>query len=201
MLVSMSFQFVGFLLTYLLHTSHAAKHGSRAGLGITLIQYSFYLKSRANALQAELDKGEIPPELIGFFPPTSNSTDENGGMVFDEDGDQSFPGMPQGWADWGKDSNDGPSTSLAHDLINDAVATATATSEAEGALPSTIAGLPAPEREGLTNAMKMSSMANDWLSYMLMVLGWALLFAACLSYFRAVGASFNRVPLQNADSQ
>lgn len=38
MLVSMSFQFVGFLLTYLLHTTHAAKNGSRAGLGITLIQ-------------------------------------------------------------------------------------------------------------------------------------------------------------------
>lgn len=29
---------LGFLLTYLLHTSHASKNGSRAGLGITLIQ-------------------------------------------------------------------------------------------------------------------------------------------------------------------
>lgn len=47
MLVSMSFQFVGFLLTYLLHTSHAGKNGSRAGLGITLLQYGFYLRSRA----------------------------------------------------------------------------------------------------------------------------------------------------------
>jgi hypothetical protein len=28
----------GFLLTYVLHTTHAAKNGSRAGLGITLIQ-------------------------------------------------------------------------------------------------------------------------------------------------------------------
>jgi len=46
LLVSMSFQFVGFLLTYLLHTSHAAKNGSRAGLGITLVQYGFYLRSR-----------------------------------------------------------------------------------------------------------------------------------------------------------
>jgi len=45
--VSMCFQFVGFLLTYLLHTTHAAKCGSRAGLGITLIQYGFYLHSRA----------------------------------------------------------------------------------------------------------------------------------------------------------
>ncbi|EIW84059.1 hypothetical protein CONPUDRAFT_163294 [Coniophora puteana RWD-64-598 SS2] len=43
---SFFFQFVGFILTYLLHTSHAAKYGSRAGLGLTLIQYGFY--SRGN---------------------------------------------------------------------------------------------------------------------------------------------------------
>lgn len=41
-LVTLAFQFVGFVLCYLLHTSHAAKHGSRAGLGITftLLGYS-----------------------------------------------------------------------------------------------------------------------------------------------------------------
>lgn len=44
-MISMSFQLVGFLLTYLLHSSHAAKNGSRAGLGVTLIQYGFYMKS------------------------------------------------------------------------------------------------------------------------------------------------------------
>ncbi|KAF2130056.1 metal homeostatis protein bsd2 [Dothidotthia symphoricarpi CBS 119687] len=40
-MISMSFQLVGFLLTYLLHTTHAAKNGSRAGLGITLVQFGF----------------------------------------------------------------------------------------------------------------------------------------------------------------
>lgn len=45
MLVSISFNFVGFLLTYLLHTTHAAKLGARAGLGVTLIQYGFALRS------------------------------------------------------------------------------------------------------------------------------------------------------------
>ncbi|KAG0269738.1 hypothetical protein DFQ27_002407 [Actinomortierella ambigua] len=35
--VSMSFQFVGFFLTYLLHTSHSTKNGSKAGLGVTFI--------------------------------------------------------------------------------------------------------------------------------------------------------------------
>jgi hypothetical protein len=44
-MISMSFQLVGFLLTYLLHTTHAAKNGSRAGLGITLVQYGFYMKT------------------------------------------------------------------------------------------------------------------------------------------------------------
>ncbi|KIM39792.1 hypothetical protein M413DRAFT_446718 [Hebeloma cylindrosporum] len=43
--ISFFFQFVGFLLTYLLHTSHAAKFGSRAGLGLTLIQYGFYSRT------------------------------------------------------------------------------------------------------------------------------------------------------------
>jgi hypothetical protein len=48
LLVSMSFQFVGFLLTYLLHTTHAGKYGSRAGLGVTLIQYGFYLRAKTD---------------------------------------------------------------------------------------------------------------------------------------------------------
>ncbi|KAL8679257.1 MAG: hypothetical protein Q9224_006459 [Gallowayella concinna] len=48
-MISMSFQLVGFLLTYLLHTTHAAKNGSRAGLGITLIQYGFYMRSTTDS--------------------------------------------------------------------------------------------------------------------------------------------------------
>lgn len=41
----MAFQLVGFLLTYLLHTTHAAKNGSRAGLGITLISWGFHMRT------------------------------------------------------------------------------------------------------------------------------------------------------------
>ena len=44
-MISMSFSLVGFLLTYLLHTTHAAKNGSRAGLGVTLVQYGFYMRA------------------------------------------------------------------------------------------------------------------------------------------------------------
>ncbi|KZT19119.1 hypothetical protein NEOLEDRAFT_1078491 [Neolentinus lepideus HHB14362 ss-1] len=43
---SFFFQFPGFLLTYLLHTTHAAKFGSRAGLGLTLIQFGFYSRTQ-----------------------------------------------------------------------------------------------------------------------------------------------------------
>lgn len=48
-MISMSFQLVGFLLTYLLHSTHAAKNGSKAGLGITLIQYGFSLKGATSS--------------------------------------------------------------------------------------------------------------------------------------------------------
>ncbi|EGX89972.1 metal homeostatis protein bsd2 [Cordyceps militaris CM01] len=58
-MISTSFQLVGFLLTYLLHSTHAAKNGSRAGLGITLIQYGFYMKGTAD--------GE-PPAMGGGGP-------------------------------------------------------------------------------------------------------------------------------------
>lgn len=40
-LVTVAFQLVGFILCYLLHTSHAAKQGTRAGLGITFIMYGY----------------------------------------------------------------------------------------------------------------------------------------------------------------
>ncbi|KAK0209042.1 hypothetical protein DFS33DRAFT_497696 [Desarmillaria ectypa] len=43
--ISFFFQIIGFILTHLLHTSHAAKFGSRVGLGLTLIQYGFYYRS------------------------------------------------------------------------------------------------------------------------------------------------------------
>ena len=51
MFISYFFNFVGFLLTYLLHTSHAAKYGSRAGLGLSLIQYGFYSRGKQNSTE------------------------------------------------------------------------------------------------------------------------------------------------------
>ncbi|KAI9747400.1 MAG: hypothetical protein M4579_007473 [Chaenotheca gracillima] len=65
-MISTSFQLVGFLLTYLLHTTHAAKNGSKAGLGITLIQFGFYMKGAKN-------DDTVPGE-----PTFSEPTDPNG---------------------------------------------------------------------------------------------------------------------------
>ncbi|KAF5238187.1 hypothetical protein FAUST_5701 [Fusarium austroamericanum] len=79
-MISTSFQLVGFLLTYLLHSTHAAKNGSRAGLGITLIQYGFYMKGASE---------DEPPAMSGpdgyAAPPDPNSHNFKQGDVTDED--------------------------------------------------------------------------------------------------------------------
>ncbi|KAG7089751.1 hypothetical protein E1B28_011405 [Marasmius oreades] len=51
--ISFFFNFIGFLLTFLLHTSHAGKFGSRAGLGLTLIQYGFYTRTGSVLLEVD----------------------------------------------------------------------------------------------------------------------------------------------------
>ena len=68
-MISMSFQLVGFLLTYLLHTTHAAKHGSRAGLGLTLVQYGFYMSGSGDGSP---DTGN-PGQFSNTSPPDPNS--------------------------------------------------------------------------------------------------------------------------------
>ena len=79
-MISMSFQLVGFLLTYLLHTTHAAKNGSRAGLGLTLVQYGFYMKgsSESSGTDGGGDQYVPPPDPNSHsFDPSS--VGENGG--------------------------------------------------------------------------------------------------------------------------
>lgn len=60
LVVSVSFQWVGFLLTYVLHTTHAAKHGARAGLGITLIRFGLYLRETGVEYQ---ESGHYPGDM------------------------------------------------------------------------------------------------------------------------------------------
>lgn len=116
-LISMSFQLIGFLLTYLLHTTHAAKHGSRTGLGITFIQYGFQMRYAANRDRA--DPG-IPASPVEGLPDDPNSHD------FD---------------------------------------------------PSALAGT----GDGVSGGLSTS----DWLSYVLMIVGWFILIRAVSDFLRA----------------
>ncbi|KAF9651437.1 hypothetical protein BDM02DRAFT_735818 [Thelephora ganbajun] len=54
---SFFFQFLGFVITYFLSTTHAARYGSRAGLGLTLIQYGAYWRAAQN-IEASPSRGE-----------------------------------------------------------------------------------------------------------------------------------------------
>ena len=74
MLVSISFQFVGFLLTYLLHTTHAGRLGARAGLGVTLIQYGFTLRARTEGSK-DGAAGGVNGDWPGWGDPTPSEDD------------------------------------------------------------------------------------------------------------------------------
>ncbi|OJA09453.1 hypothetical protein AZE42_02625 [Rhizopogon vesiculosus] len=71
--ISFFFQFIGFLLTYLLHTTHAAKFGSRAGLGLTLIQYGFYSRSVTNGILPPPDDNGTTNDPSLYTPPSSSA--------------------------------------------------------------------------------------------------------------------------------
>lgn len=82
MMVSAAFQFVGFFLTYLLHTSHAAKQGSRAGLGFTLVQCGYYLQPQ-DGTDGSDSGGSSPPSEINPNDPNdiSDSNAYSSGFV------------------------------------------------------------------------------------------------------------------------
>lgn len=124
-IISMAFQLVGFLLTYLLHTTHAAKNGSRAGLGITLINYGFNLRTSSSGRGNNSGNGGDQ-----YDPPTDPNSHK-----FD------------------------PSESAA------AAIAAMQDSGSSGSTPST-----GP---------------SEWLSYLLMILGWIILIKSISDFIRA----------------
>ncbi|KAK2460897.1 hypothetical protein APHAL10511_007367 [Amanita phalloides] len=71
-IISFFFQFVGFFLTYLLHTTHAAKYGSRAGLGLTLIQYGLFSRSalpeKNNSPPIDMNNSTLPEPPMAPVP-------------------------------------------------------------------------------------------------------------------------------------
>lgn len=101
MMVSSAFQFVGFLLTYLLHTSHAAKQGSRAGLGFTLFQYGFYLQPNA-AGDATTPAKEFEPSQPNNYDVSTKTEDVSGSFHqgSPSDGDASATMEASGASGW-----------------------------------------------------------------------------------------------------
>jgi hypothetical protein len=87
-MISMSFQLVGFLLTYLLHTTHAAKNGSRAGLGITLVQYGFTMKGAASLAPSNDQPGG---GFDGSVPSDPNAHDFDPNAVAPSSGGEMTP--------------------------------------------------------------------------------------------------------------
>ncbi|KAK4705747.1 hypothetical protein P7C70_g440, partial [Phenoliferia sp. Uapishka_3] len=185
LLVSMSFQFVGtsayrfrfalpsiltsdtatgFLLTYLLHTTHAAKNGSRAGLGITLIQLGFYLKERVDHPEFLEGPGDATG-LEGSAGPNTN------------------PEEMTGWAWWG-------GAVQPEDLPGSALATSTFS--ALGSLPTQLHGAlsgaldasdpdaPRPTMPSLGNLTsaqmtRMDQTTSEYMSFFLVLTGSFLL--------------------------
>ncbi|KAL9111706.1 MAG: hypothetical protein Q9227_003981 [Pyrenula ochraceoflavens] len=80
-MIVLSFSVIGFLLAYLLHTTHAAKNGARAGLGLTLVQYGFYMKG-SNPGNKEQDTGD-PGQFANIPAPDPNAHDFNPDTVTD----------------------------------------------------------------------------------------------------------------------
>lgn len=130
-MISMSFQLVGFLLTYLLHTTHAAKNGSRAGLGLTLVQYGFYMRGSATGK----DDAGNPGQFTNAPPPNPNSHN------FDPN------------------------------AVGDAAAVA--------------AGAVAASSEASGGGGLSGVASSDWISYVLMIVGWFILIRAVSDFLRA----------------
>ena len=130
-MISWSFQLVGFLLTYLLHTTHAAKNGSRAGLGLTLVQYGFYMKGSGNGKDGTSNSGQFtnapPPD------PNSHSFDPN--------------------------------------TVGDAAAAAAGAAAASSTSP--------------PSGSLADIASSDWISYVLMIVGWFIIIRALSDFLRA----------------
>jgi hypothetical protein len=97
MFISFFFQLVGFLLTFLLHTSHAAKYGSRAGLGLTLIQYGFYSRT-GNSSDGETDEVPEWPGLTPNAVPAPAEATASPGVPQSDAGDLTLGGVTS--RDW-----------------------------------------------------------------------------------------------------
>lgn len=160
----MSFQFVGFLLTYLLHTTHAAKHGSRAGLGITLIQYGFTIRTPSSS-----PSSSSPPTSAEVAAGLGAGDSSSSTLLGAEPVDDAIPQHPNS-------HNINPDTS-----IPETPASAAAAAIAANAMAST-----ANEASGsAASSGPLGIAASDWFAFALMIVGWFILIRALSDFLRA----------------
>ena len=77
---SFFFQFLGFVITYFVSTTHAARYGARAGLGLTFIQYGAYWRAAQNA---EAGPSMEEQQQMAFWNETAFSASPNSTMSLD----------------------------------------------------------------------------------------------------------------------
>lgn len=89
--------FVGFLLTSVLASTHAAKFGSRAGLGITLVQYGFYLRSNVKEeLAANVNGWSVSAEPHPTFTSAQEADDWYASKTSQPGGYPEIPSLSNG---------------------------------------------------------------------------------------------------------
>ena len=157
----MSFQFVGFLLTYLLHTTLAAKHGSRAGLGITLIQYGFTIRTPSSSTSPP-----TPAEVAAGLNAADSSSSST--LLGSEPADDTVPQHPNS-------HTFNPDTG-----IPESPAAAAAAAAAANAMSSAASGGASDSASGV-----LGISASDWFAFALMIVGWFILIRALSDFIRA----------------
>ena len=162
-IVSVSFQFVGFLLTYVLHTTHAAKYGSRVGLGLTLIQFGFSTRTKAMDL---IENDRFPDDPDNPTPPGTNPDEiaaDNALKAF-------MGGLP--WPQPIRDPFKGPDEPP---VIIHSTHEAELFAESHNMTLADLLNIPSAAEVGR---------ANEYFSFMLMTIGWFLVLTSVGGWIR-----------------
>jgi len=138
-----------------LHTTHAAKYGSRAGLGVTLIQYGFALRTRLD----DISNGSGYDSSNG-----GNSEGYSGWRLTD-------PGRPT--FETAAEADEYYKTHPSHTTRHDHHHWRPTGNNTEASAPS----------DGVY-VSPFTDSTSEWIAFFLMTIGWFILLTSVLSYWR-----------------